>query len=99
MNISESFSISFVNLKSNKVRAFLSMLGIIIGIAAVIIVVAITNGAKEEVLQSIGTEDSFIYVVNAKYNEKTNRRQSGVLRNGRADKAQRTACPYPRRPG
>lgn len=73
MNISESFSISFVNLKSNKVRAFLSMLGIIIGIAAVIIVVAITNGAKEEVLQSIGTEDSFIYVVNAKYNEKTNR--------------------------
>lgn len=49
------------------------MLGIIIGIAAVIIVVAITNGAKEEVLQSIGTEDSFIYVVNAKYNEKTNR--------------------------
>ena len=73
MNISESFSIAYVNLKSNKTRAFLSMLGIIIGIAAVIVIVSITEGAKQDVLKSIGTADSFIYVINAKYNESTNR--------------------------
>ncbi|MBI2915413.1 MAG: ABC transporter permease, partial [Elusimicrobia bacterium] len=73
MNISESFMISVVNLQSNKIRAVLSMLGIIIGIASVIVIISITEGAKQGVLESIGTADSLIYTLSPKYNEKMNR--------------------------
>ncbi|MBI1979287.1 MAG: ABC transporter permease, partial [Elusimicrobia bacterium] len=73
MNISESFMISVVNLQSNKIRAFLSMLGIIIGISSVIVIISITEGAKQGVLESIGTADSLIYTISPKYNEKMNR--------------------------
>src|SRR5262245_56454454 len=44
MNIFESFRIAWTALMSNKVRALLTMLGIIIGVGAVITMLAIGNG-------------------------------------------------------
>ena len=58
MNIYECIKSSFFNVFSNKMRTFLTMLGIIIGIASVIIIVAIGNGsqaAMEEEFESFGT--------------------------------------------
>ena len=41
MNIFESFKIAFSSIWNHKIRALLTMLGIIIGVAAVIVIVAI----------------------------------------------------------
>ncbi|MBS1903335.1 MAG: ABC transporter permease [Bacteroidetes bacterium] len=57
-NISSSISMAFESLGHNKVRAFLTMLGIIIGVAAVITMTAIGQGAKQAVndqIASLGT--------------------------------------------
>ena len=58
MNIAECIKSSFFNVFSNKMRTFLTMLGIIIGIASVMIIVAIGNGsqaAMEKEFESFGT--------------------------------------------
>ncbi|MEA5038927.1 MAG: ABC transporter permease [Clostridiaceae bacterium] len=44
MKITESFALALSNIWSNKLRAFLTMLGIIIGVAAVIVIVGFGNG-------------------------------------------------------
>lgn len=51
--------VSLKNIKSNKLRSSLTMLGLIIGIASVIILVGIGNGASSSVtsqVQSLGTD-------------------------------------------
>ncbi len=58
MGIFESIRVSFRGLLSNKLRTILTMLGIIIGVAVVIVVVAIGQGATQrvtEVVNSLGT--------------------------------------------
>ena len=46
MNLMENISMSISSLKSHKLRSLLTMLGIIIGVGAVIIVVAIGQGGE-----------------------------------------------------
>ncbi len=53
MNFLNLFKVAFRAIASNKFRSFLSMLGIIIGVAAVIIMMAIGQGSKESVRQNI----------------------------------------------
>lgn len=53
MNLTNLFKIAFKALANNKFRTFLSMLGIIIGVAAVIIMMAIGQGSKESVRKEI----------------------------------------------
>ena len=48
----------------NKLRSFLSMLGIIIGVAAVVAVVSIGMGAREQVLQSVTALGSNLMIIN-----------------------------------
>jgi len=58
MNIANLFRIAYRALLRNKLRAFLTMLGIIIGVAAVIAMVAIGQGSKQSIhdqLSSMGT--------------------------------------------
>ncbi|MGQ9498972.1 MAG: ABC transporter permease [Dissulfurimicrobium sp.] len=58
IGIVPSFRIAFDALKANKMRSILTMLGIIIGVAAVIIMVALGSGAKmmlDEQIKSIGS--------------------------------------------
>ena len=47
------FHIAFESVKSNKLRSFLTALGIIFGVAAVICMMAIVNGTKQEILEQI----------------------------------------------
>jgi putative ABC transport system permease protein len=58
MNIANLFRIAYRALLRNKLRAFLTMLGIIIGVASVIAMVAIGQGSKQSIhdqLSSMGT--------------------------------------------
>lgn len=58
MNILNLIRIAFKALQRNKLRAFLTMLGIIIGVAAVIAMVAIGQGSKQSIhdqLSSMGS--------------------------------------------
>lgn len=48
MNMWESFKIALSSIWNHKIRSVLTMLGIIIGVAAVIVIVAIGQGAKKK---------------------------------------------------
>ncbi len=65
----EYVKIALMNIKSNKGRSFLTMLGIIIGISSVIMVMAIGNGVRGQVneeLESIGGGQIAVYVDSSK---------------------------------
>lgn len=51
--IFRNFAMALASLAQNKLRSFLTMLGIIIGVASVITVIAVGEGVKEEVSNSI----------------------------------------------
>ena len=58
MNLGESFLTAFDSILANKMRSVLTMLGVIIGVAAVIALLSIGNGITEDItgqLNSIGT--------------------------------------------
>ena len=55
MNILNLFKVSLKAVANNKMRSFLSMLGIIIGVAAVIIMMSIGQGSKESIRQELST--------------------------------------------
>lgn len=59
MNIAGILKVAFKNIKNNKLRSVLTMLGLIIGIASVIVLVGIGSGATDDVtnqVQSLGTD-------------------------------------------
>src|SRR5215813_9186202 len=49
MLFSETFLVALASLRTNKLRSLLTMLGIIIGVGAVIAVIALGNGAENAV--------------------------------------------------
>ena len=55
MNLLNLFKISIRAVANNKMRSFLSMLGIIIGVAAVIIMMSIGQGSKESIRAELST--------------------------------------------
>lgn len=55
MNILNLIKVSLKAVASNKMRSFLSMLGIIIGVAAVIIMMSIGQGSKESIRSELST--------------------------------------------
>ncbi len=75
MKITKSIKISRNQLLSNKLRTFFSLVGIIIGVSAVIIMVAIGNGAQKEVLSKIESMGTNLIIVNAGQVQKSVGRQ------------------------
>lgn len=64
MNIAESFRVAWRSLLSNKLRSSLTMLGIIIGIFAVIVLIAIGRGLEaivNEQFNAIGSNILFVF--------------------------------------
>ncbi len=55
MNVLNLFKVSLRAVASNKMRSFLSMLGIIIGVAAVIAMMSIGQGSKESIRKELST--------------------------------------------
>ena len=69
MNVFEGLRIAFSGLVANRLRSALTMLGILIGVAAVILLVAVGNGASVQVqqqVQSLGSNIIYVYPANAK---------------------------------
>ena len=69
MNIFEALRVASGGLLANRLRSSLTMLGILIGVAAVILLVAVGNGATIQInnqIQALGANVIFIYPSNAK---------------------------------
>lgn len=55
MNMLQSFKLALKSIWSNKMRSFLTMLGIIIGVASVIILVSLVNGYMSSMVESFAS--------------------------------------------
>jgi len=62
--ILQSFRMAFSSILSNKMRSFLTMLGIIIGVVAVVVLVSLVNGATNSVTSQIQGLGSDLLTVN-----------------------------------
>lgn len=56
---------------ANKLRTFLALMGVVIGVSAVIVMVAIGNGAQHEILSKIESMGTNLILVNAGQMQKT----------------------------
>lgn len=66
MNFLESFKMAISNIRASKMRSFLTMLGIIIGVGAVIVIVGLGNGMQiymTEQFESMGTNTLSVNVM------------------------------------
>lgn len=65
MNLKESIAVALEGLAANKMRAALTMLGVIIGVGAVIAMLAIGQGAREQTMQRIQSMGTNVLMVMA----------------------------------
>ncbi len=82
MLLAENISLAIRALISNKMRAFLTMLGIIIGIAAVIAILTVGNSLNRsvaETMQSMGANDVFVTVAQRSDEEEETSNSSSAL--------------------
>jgi len=64
MEISELIRVSFISLSANKMRSILTMLGVVIGVAAVVAMISIGEGAKGLITKSIeGMGTNLLFVM------------------------------------
>ena len=68
MKAAEAFRVALEALRANGLRSALTMLGVIIGVAAVVILVAIGSGAKQEVEDQVeGLGSNLLLVVPGRF--------------------------------
>jgi putative ABC transport system permease protein len=65
MSVRETLRIAFAGIAANKLRSGLTILGMMIGVSAVIILVAVGNGSKRQVQASINALGSNVLLVQA----------------------------------
>ncbi len=63
MQLIEAFKLALQSLWSNKLRSILTLLGVIIGVASVITVVTLTNGAKQFVTSKINSYGAAVITI------------------------------------
>ncbi len=63
MNTLESLSVAWSSLRSNKLRSILTMLGIIIGVAAVVALMGIGQGAQDSITGAITQQGTNLLVI------------------------------------
>jgi len=63
MLLGEAFKLALQSLWTNKMRTVLTLLGVVIGVASVITVVTLTNGAKRFVTDKINTYGASVVTV------------------------------------
>lgn len=76
----QTFSISFDALIAHKLRSFLTMLGVIFGVGAVIAMLSIGEGAKQEVLEQISILGINNIIVKAKVPDESLSSDMGIAR-------------------
>lgn len=66
MNLGEVLKIAWMSLMSNKLRSFLTMLGVIIGVAAVIVMISISAGTEATIAERInGLGSNLLFISSA----------------------------------
>jgi putative ABC transport system permease protein len=63
MELSEAVKLALQSLWANKMRSVLTLLGVVIGVASVIMVVTLTNGAKDFVTTKVNTYGASVITV------------------------------------
>src|SRR5580692_5668718 len=63
MLFSEAFKLALQSLWANKLRSILTLLGVVIGVASVITVVTLTNGAKSFVTKQLNSYGASVITV------------------------------------
>ncbi len=63
MPLKEAFKLALDSLWANKLRSILTLFGVIIGVASVIMVVTLTNGAKQFVTEKINTYGAAVVTI------------------------------------
>lgn len=71
--LKEAFWSALFNLKKNLIRSLLSVLGIIIGVAAVVALLAFGAGVRKDVLEKVNALGTHVYRLSSNYDEKTGR--------------------------
>ncbi len=67
MRLAEAWRVAVTALRANRLRSLLTMLGVVIGVAAVVVLVAIGTGAKQEVEQQVqGLGSNLVIIVPGK---------------------------------
>lgn len=66
MNFFSYIKEAFGTLTQNKMRSLLSLLGIVIGISSVVILTAIGNGMKAEIIKDMGSANNLITIRSGK---------------------------------
>ena len=64
MNVTQSFKLALKSLRTSKMRAFLTMLGIVIGVGAVMIIISLGNGLTgmvEQQVDKVGINQIYAY--------------------------------------
>ncbi len=72
MTFVESFRPAWANLRANPIRAFFSMLGIIIGTGSVILVVSIVSGTKDATIKEMLSGSENMITVNGAFDPSNN---------------------------
>ncbi|HEX9870547.1 MAG TPA: ABC transporter permease, partial [Candidatus Tectomicrobia bacterium] len=63
MRLTETMGIAWEGLTANKVRSLLTTLGIIIGVAAVIVMMAISAGTEAAIAEQIGALGANLIII------------------------------------
>src|SRR5262245_1942124 len=70
MNLTESLHVAWRSVRANKLRSVLTMLGVIIGVAAVVALTGIGQGASEQITSQItSTGTNLLTVIPGSFNQ------------------------------
>ena len=83
--LGESLRMAMRALKANIFRTVLTLLGIVIGVSSVVAMLAIGEGAKQRVVQQIGSMGTNLLVIRPQYNNARGRGPVATLNTGDAD--------------
>jgi macrolide transport system ATP-binding/permease protein len=83
--IGESLRMAMRALKANIFRTVLTLLGIVIGVSSVVAMLAIGEGAKQRVIQQIGSMGTNLLVIRPQFNNARGRGPVATLTRGDAD--------------
>ena len=81
MNIKEPLDAAIRSLRANKLRSALTALGIIIGVAAVIVVISLIQGLEKSVLKQVESAGSQTLVVRTRFKGETPPEEWNRIRN------------------
>lgn len=72
MSIWESVWVALDNLRMNKLRSFLTMIGIVFGVAAVVTVVSIGQAGQSSIISMVSNYEDGYFVIYPNYNDESN---------------------------